>query len=131
MFPAVVCLLRVRDTTTMRVMLSALLWTVLVLAQGGSKDAEITGLVIDTGCYLSHNTSGAKHVACATRCAKAGVPLAILASDGVVYLPVAVDHKNQNLKLTPFIEQRVKVTGPLMEKGGMKGIFVKTIQAAQ
>lgn len=65
-------------------------------------------------------------------CANAGVPLAILdEASGKVYLPIAVDHKNQNAKLMPFIEKKVKVTGTLMSKGGISGIAIKTVAAAQ
>ena len=94
------------------------------------KPITITGLVVDTGCYLSHDTKGPKHITCATTCAKNGVPLAILdEASGAVYLPVAVDHKNQNLKLMPFIERKVKASGTLVEKGGVKGIALKTVEA--
>jgi hypothetical protein len=94
--------------------------------------ATITGLVVDTGCYVSHNTKGPKHVPCATTCAKAGVPLAILdEQSGTLYLPIAVNHKNQNEQLMPFIEKRVKVTGTLFDKNGMKGIGIKSVEAAK
>jgi hypothetical protein len=95
-------------------------------------DTTISGLVVDTGCYLSHDTKGPQHIKCATMCANAGVPLAILdEASGKVYLPIAVDHKNQNAKLMPFIEKKVKVTGALMTKGGITGIAIKTVAAAQ
>ena len=50
---------------------------------------------------------------------------------GTLYIPVATDHKNQNEKLMPFIEKKVKVTGSLVEKGGVKGFAIKTIEAAK
>jgi len=100
--------------------------------QAPSKALSFTGTVIDTGCHMAHETKGEKHIACATACAKAGVPLAILdESTGTIYLPIAVDHKNQNDKLIPFIEKKVQVTGALLEKGGIKGIALKTIVAAK
>jgi hypothetical protein len=109
----------------------------LALVSGFAHDAvkpkpiTMTALVVDTGCYLSHDTKGEKHIKCATACAKAGVPLALLdEKTGTVYLPVAVDHKNQNDKLMPFLEKKVTVTGTLMEKGGVKGIALKTVAAA-
>ncbi len=96
------------------------------------KEMTMTSLVVDTGCYMSHNSKGASHEKCATACAKAGVPLGLLdETSGTLYLPVATDHKNQNEKLMPFIEKRVKVTGTLVEKGGMKGFAIKTVQAAK
>ncbi|MBI3208902.1 MAG: hypothetical protein HYZ37_08370 [Candidatus Solibacter usitatus] len=92
----------------------------------------ITGQVVDTGCYLSHDTKGDNHVKCATTCANAGVPLAILEdTTGTVYIPVAMDHKNQNAKLLAFIEKKVKVTGTLVEKGGVKGVILKTVEAVK
>ena len=96
------------------------------------KEMTLTTLVVDTGCYMSHDTKGEKHVTCATTCAKAGVPLALLdEASGTLYIPVASDHKNQNAKLMPFIEKKVKVTGTLVDKGGVKGFVIKTVEAAK
>ncbi len=119
---------------TMFTMLAA---AALAMAQHGHKDEHakeitLTGLVVDTGCYMSHDSKGAKHEACATTCAKNGVPLAILdEATGTIYMPVASDHKNPNTKLMPFIEKKVKVMGVLMEKGGVKGLALKTVEAAK
>jgi len=119
--------------TTLLILLAG---TTLAIGQHshGDKGKEITmtTLVVDTGCYMSHNSKGEKHENCATTCAKAGVPLALLdEASGALYIPVATDHKNQNDKLMPFIEKRVKVTGTLVEKGGIKGFALKTIEAAK
>jgi hypothetical protein len=95
------------------------------------KAITVTGQVIDTGCYLSHDSKGPDHAACAAACAKNGVPLAILDASGKIYMPIAADHKNQNLKLMPFIEKKVKVSGTLLDKGGVNGIAIKTIEAAE
>jgi hypothetical protein len=94
------------------------------------KAVTITGMVVDTGCYFSHGAIGDKHTECATTCAKAGVPLAIVDGAGKVYLPIAADHKNPNAKLMPFIEKKVKVTGTAMVKGGLEGIVIKSVEAA-
>ena len=95
------------------------------------KQVTIIGTVVDTGCYMSHEAIGEKHTACATTCAKAGIPLAVVDSAGKLYLPIAVDHKNQNARVMPFIEKKVKVTGTTLEKGGLPGIAIKTIEAAE
>jgi hypothetical protein len=94
------------------------------------KPITLVGQVVDTGCYGHHASKGADHADCAKVCAKAGVPLAILDDKGKLYLPIATDHKNQNLKLMPFIEKRVKITGMASEKGGLAGIAIKTIEPA-
>lgn len=101
-------------------------------SQGSGKPATIAGEIVDTACYLGHNTKGPGHAKCATMCAKAGIPLALLESTtGLLYLPVSLDHENPNEKLLPFVEKRVKVTGVVMEKGGMRGIVIREISEAK
>jgi len=102
------------------------------LAHDAPKGKAITvnGTVVDTGCYVSHDSKGEAHAKCAAACAKNGVPLAILDEHGTLFMPIAVEHKDQNAKLVPFIEKKVKVTGTLLEKGGLKGIAIQTIEPA-
>ena len=104
----------------------------LAIAHDEPKGKAITmvGTVVDTGCYVSHDSKGDSHTKCAEACAKSGVPLAIVDEHGMLFMPIAVDHKNQNARLMPFIEKKVKVTGAVLEKGGLKGIAIKTIEAA-
>ena len=99
--------------------------------QHGEKQITIVGQVIDTGCYFAHDSKGEAHAACAATCAKGGIPLAILDDSGKVYLPIAADHKNQNLKLIPFVEKRVKVTGTLFDRNGIEGIAIRNVESAQ
>src|SRR5260370_36111043 len=105
--------------------------TLLAHEDHKGKPVTITGTVVDTGCYMSHDAIGEKHIECATACAKAGVPLAIVDGAGKIYMPIAADHKSQNAKLMPFIEKKEKVTGTAMEKRGLEGIVIKTVEAAQ
>jgi hypothetical protein len=100
--------------------------------QQGGKAAQITGLVVDTACFVGHDSSGLKHAKCAEACARAGNPLAIYdEATKTLYLPVSLDHKNPNTKLMKFIETKVKVTGAIMEKAGLKGIAIEKVEAAQ
>src|ERR1700736_4364919 len=105
-----------------RVLIITAVFVLCVLAhdEPKGKAVTITGRVVDTGCYMSHDAMGDKHIDCATMCAKNGVPLAIVDASGKLYLPIAADHKNQNAKLMPFIEKKVKVTGTAIEKGGLE-----------
>lgn len=118
-------------TRSLFIGLSIALGTLFAHEPPKGKPITLTGLVVDTGCYLSHDSKGADHAACATICAKGGVPLAILDDGGKLYMPIAADHKNQNLKLLPFIEKRVKVDGTMLEKAGVTGIAIKTVSAAE
>lgn len=100
--------------------------------QQGRKAAQISGLVVDVACFVGHDSSGPKHAKCAEACARAGNPLAIYdEATKTLYLPVSLDHKNPNTKLMKYIETKVKVTGAIMEKAGLKGIAIDKVEAAQ
>src|SRR2546422_11303366 len=49
-------------------------------------EMTITAQVVDLNCNTTNGASGAGHKACALACAKAGVPLGLLSSDGTMYL---------------------------------------------
>ena len=94
-------------------------------------EMTITGQVIDLNCYTTNGASGAGHKACAQGCAKAGVPLGILSSDGTIYVPVSSKAgEAQNSKLAGFTEGNVKVTGMHRMSHGLHTIEIKTVAAA-
>ena len=94
-------------------------------------EMTMTGQVVDLNCFTTNGASGAGHKACAQACAKAGVPLGILASDGTIYVPVSSKPGDpQNSKLEPFIEGKVKVTGMHRMVSGLHTIEIKTVSAA-
>jgi hypothetical protein len=94
-------------------------------------EMTITGQVVDLNCNTTNGASGAGHKACAQACAKAGVPLGILASDGVMYVPVSSKPGDpQNSKLAQYAEGKVKVTGTHRFVSGLHTIEIKTISAA-
>jgi len=100
-------------------------------AAAPAPDVTVTGQVIDMNCYTTMGASGAGHKSCALACAKAGVGLAILGSDGNIYIPVSAKPGDpQNSRLEPFAEGRVKVTGTRRVAGGVNTIEIKTIAAA-
>src|SRR6266550_2262269 len=100
-------------------------------AAPAGNDMTLTGQVIDVNCYTTMGASGAGHKQCADACAKAGVALAILSSDGTIYMPVSSKPGDpQNTKLAPFAEGQVKVTGVHRMSHGMHTIEIKTIAAA-
>ena len=94
-------------------------------------EMTITGQVIDLNCYVTNGASGAGHKACANACAKAGVPLGILSSDGTIYVAVSSKPGDpQNAKLEAFSEGKVKVTGMHRMSNGLHTIEIKTVAAA-
>ncbi len=105
---------------------------VALLGQAKGKSVTISGEIVDTACYIGHDSKGAGHAKCAAMCAKAGIPLALLDSQsGLLYLPVSLDHKNPNEKLLPFVEKKVQVAGTVVEKAGMRGIVIRQITEAR
>jgi hypothetical protein len=98
-------------------------------SKGTSKEVTIIGEVIDPVCDLSHGSVGQEHKACAEYCVKQGISLGILEDKtGQVYVSLPADHSNPNAKLKDFIADKVKVTGTLYSKGGLKGLHVKTVE---
>ncbi len=95
--------------------------------------AAIVGHVVDLACSVGHGSIGDSHRECATSCAKAGVPLAILDQKSqTLYLPLAKNHHAPaNADLMPFIEKDIRVTGSVIEKNGMKTILLESIEAAK
>lgn len=99
--------------------------------QAQPSETTITGQVIDLNCYTTKGASGQGHVQCAKACANAGVALAILGSDGNIYLPVSSQMgAAQNARLIPLAEQKVNVTGVTRTKNGLHTIEISSIEAA-
>lgn len=98
-------------------------------AQGN--EMTLTGTVIDLNCYVANGATGASHKACAEACAKAGVQLGILGSDGTIYVPVSSKAADPtNPRLLAHAEGQVKVTGTHRLSHGLHTIEIKTVAAA-
>ncbi len=105
--------------------------------QQKGKIITIVGEVVETQCYVSGLTGPGKgpgHKDCALKSAKQGIPLSILEDKtGTVFL-VGQTKKAQsgaNEMLIPFIAQKVKVTGRMYEKGGMKLLLISKISSLE
>jgi type 1 fimbria pilin len=99
--------------------------------QHGGDKVTLTGQVIDVNCYTTHQTHGAQHKACAVACANKGVALAILTTDGTIYMPVSSKPADpQNSRMVQFAEGKVKVTGTHRMVSGLHTIEIETIEAA-
>ena len=87
--------------------------------------------VIDLHCYTANGMKGDMHKECAIACAKAGVPLALLSSDGKIYVPVSkqpmVGQSNLTKKLQDNAEGFVNVKGTAYESGGILTIDISEV----
>ena len=86
--------------------------------------------MIDVSCKFGQGLTGAEHRMCAQVCADKGIPLAILTSDGQLYLPTstAMPGEGQNPRLREFAEQEVEVTGTAFAAGGAHAIQIASIR---
>jgi hypothetical protein len=90
----------------------------------------VRGTVVDVSCRFGQGLMGDGHRQCAQICADKGIPLAILGSDGKLYIPTstAMPGDGQNDRLKEFAEQEVTVTGTVFPASGANAIQIASIQ---
>lgn len=93
------------------------------------KDVTITGTVIDVSCKFGQGLSGAEHKMCSEVCADRGLPLAVLGSDGVLYIPTSagMPGDGQNARMKEFAEQVVTIKGKVFKAGGAQALQIASI----
>ena len=89
------------------------------------------GEIVDTGCYLGHGASGAKHMQCAQLCISKGMPMGLLTSAGDLYL-LTPPHEDMTAykKAKDMAGKKVEITGSMSERNGMKSIEVAAAKLA-
>jgi hypothetical protein len=95
-----------------------------------STQKTVTGTVVDVSCRFGQGLGGADHRMCAQVCADKGIPLAILGTDGQLYIPVStkMPGESQNALLKDFAEQEVTVSGTVFAAGGANAIQIASIK---
>lgn len=90
----------------------------------------ISGTVVDLSCKFGHGLSGADHRMCTQVCADKGIPLAVLGTDGKLYLPITADMpgSSSNDQLKEYAEQEVTITGKVFSAGGASAIRIDKIK---
>ena len=64
----------------------------------------------------------------ALNCAKAGGMLAILTSNGTIYVPVVSPGTNPDTELMNYVAEQVEIEGEVHDRGNMKGIKISSIK---
>jgi len=120
----------IRLVAAVLVLASPLVLNVLpIAAQPKGQKVTVTGEVIDTWCYLEGGDRGAAKKQCATACAKAGNPIAILDAKGNVFVAAGLqDHQAGRDLLLDKMSEEVTVTGTLVKKGGMQMIYIESVK---
>ncbi|MCX6121403.1 MAG: hypothetical protein NTX44_07250 [Ignavibacteriales bacterium] len=114
-------------------MLAVFIVSGFALAQQNGKQITVVGEVVESQCYitgLNGPGKGLSHKECALKCAKGGIPLSILEDKtGTLYLTGQSKKAMAGTSelLIPFVAEKVKVTGRLFEKGGMKMLLISKV----
>ena len=89
---------------------------------------EVKGEIVDLHCHIDQGASGPDHAGCAAACIKRGVPAALLAEDGKLYL--LLDPKGVSIagKLEGKIGKPVTVRGTEVSRTGLSVIRVSEVE---
>lgn len=102
--------------------LAAVAFVITLAAPAFAATQTVQGQIIDQQCYLhdTANNKGNDHkmpkdvVGCATACAKKGLPLALLTTDGKVYTITGGLAADSNAKLIAHVSHTVSITGDVV-----------------
>lgn len=88
------------------------------------KEITVTGRITDVKCHLNGmaESMGEDHKQCAVECIKNGLPVGILEekTEKLYFVVPSKGMKPGNEELVKFADQKVKLTGTLLEKNGAK-----------
>ena len=119
--------MNLRKTSVCVSILAMALLPFAALADGS--EVSVKGEVLDLACYVSHESHGEEHASCAVKCVKGGQPMGLKAEDGTIYVLFA-DHGDSSAfeKAKDFAGHMVEISGPMADKGGVKGITVQEVK---
>lgn len=109
----------------------ALLMGSLAFAQDKSekaaekKEVQITGEIVDLGCFIARDARGDDHKSCATRCLTGGNPAGLVTADGKVFTiaataPAYADFASTTVRLSGSIKESIIKPSKMEVKDGDK-----------
>jgi hypothetical protein len=100
-----------------------------VSGQPKGERVTVTGEVVDMWCFLEGGDRGPAKKACATTCARAGNPIALVDAKGNVYVAAGLkDHQPAQALLLDKMSDEVTVKGTLVKKGGVQMIYIESVR---
>jgi hypothetical protein len=114
----------------MRLMLRSGLLLFAMLAASSLCAATLSGELIDTFCYAHARVAGEAHAACALKCVRAGVPMALLENGTRRVLVLLPDKDASALPpgLVALVGHRVTIDGDLVVTNGTTFLLVKSFK---
>src|SRR5262245_54985425 len=102
---------------------------VTLFAQPKGEKVTVSGEVVEMWCYLEAGDRGAAKKACATACAKAGNPIALLDTKGQLYVLAGLkSHQPAQELLLGKMSEQVTVTGTLVKNPNVQMIYIESIR---
>lgn len=109
--------------------LTAVFATAAPMAQPKGERLTVSGEVVEMWCYLEAGDRGAAKKACATACAKAGNPIALVDDKGELYLLAGLkSHQPAQELLLDKMSERVTVTGTLVKTATAQMLYIDTVR---
>lgn len=114
-------------------MKSKLIWIALaillaVAALAENETVTMTGEIVDLHCYTARGAKGEEHAGCSNACISRDVPAGFVAEDGTLYLLVNEKPTSVKEKVAGKAGKKVKVTGKVVERSGMKALQLATVE---
>ena len=110
-------------------LLTATCWAQMAAPKG--QDVTITGLMSCTFCNLP--AAGKCTKECCQSCVKAGDPVLLTDAQGNLY--ILLSGEQMKPLMTPermdLLQSKVSVTGIVVKRGGLQGIYVKKMEKAK
>ena len=112
----------------------------VIVSPAFAKVETVSGVLVDQACYTADKSNtGQRHAMkngpmdnCATACAKMGMPVALVTTDGKVYVVTGQYAANKNEKLIAHMAHAVEVTGDVTtDKDGAMKIAVSSLKDRQ
>ena len=109
--------------------LAGIFTTAVLTAQPKGERVTVTGEVVEMWCYLEAGDRGAAKKACATACAKAGNPVALVDDKGQLFVLAGLkSHQPAQELLLDKMSERVTVTGTLVKNPNAQMIYIDTVR---
>ena len=103
--------------------------TAAPLAQPKGERITVTGEVVEMWCYLEAGDRGAAKKACATACAKAGNPIALIDDKGQLFVLAGLkSHQPAQELLLDKMSERVTLTGTLVKNPHAQMIYIESVR---
>ena len=114
---------------TVAITVLAITAVAVISAQPKGERVTATGEVVEMWCYLEAGDRGPAKKDCASACAKAGNPIALVDDKGRLYVLAGLkSHQPAQELLLNKMSQRVTVTGTLVKNPDVQMIYVDAVK---